>query len=173
MTRNTRRKLQGLGVLLVPALLVKGTALLLGNPTAQSSSAAQEHDSADVTAITPLVKIEMTEQQIRLAEHIASQHEQPFGESPMHYNAPIAADPSDSRAAPPPGEFDVQAVLGSAAGNKTLVNGKLYQVGDTIAGTSWVISVIDASTRSVTLRNEATGEERSQAVNTPAAGSMQ
>jgi hypothetical protein len=162
-----------LGVLLSPALLVKGTAWLLGSPVAQSASADQKHLGPDATTITPLTKVQLTDAQRRVAEHIASLRAKPFGPSPLFYATSEGGLPVETESIIS-ADVNVQAVLGSAGGNGALVNGKLYRVGDTIQNSPWIVSAIDPAARSITIRHETTGEVETHAVPIPgAAGGVQ
>jgi hypothetical protein len=163
VTRNARRKLFTLGVLLVPALLVKGTAFLMGNPVARSVSAAEETKTSDAAAITPLKKVEASPQQKRVAAHIAMLRQQAFPPSPMYYN--VTEEGTHVEAT----EFytsdvHVQAVMGSASGHSALINRKVYKVGQKIGATAWIITNINPETRTVTIQNEATGEVQEYSV---------
>jgi hypothetical protein len=168
-TIETKRRLTAGGMFILPLVLVKATALVVGGTGPAQVAAAP--DVADPAPLQPVMLAERawSDEQRAAVRHIAELHEKPFGPTPLYYeprdreSAPIFEDP---RFDPAP-EFIVQAILSSASGDTALINGKAYHVGDVIEQTEWRIIAIDGSARSVTILDPRTDQTTTRSVQTP------
>lgn len=114
-------------------------------------------------------EISLTDQQKQAVDHIAILQSQQFGPSPLHRGAKTIID--DKNQIPPPKlpslQITVQMIMSSSTGNTALINGKPYNVGQSLQDSAWSVSEIDGDARSVTIENKQTGESLVFVVQTP------
>ncbi len=153
MTRDAKRRLATIGMFILPVVLVKVVAVPMGHRGPAEAEAS--HTPTQVVAI-PRVAAgpQWSEQQRAAAQHVAYLRTQPFGPTPLY----------DDRPQPPPdrsGSSDnvpnivVQMIMSTASGDFALINGKRYRTGDRLRDAGWIVSEINASSGSVTLKHPA------------------
>ncbi len=161
----------GLGAFLLPLLLVKGTAMFVGQPP-QTAVA----DGGNATTVAgggiETFKPEWLPEQIAAAHRVAELRELPFGDSPLLHKRKIEdpgpGNPSDKT----PKTFDapkvsVQVILRSRRGNVALIGGHRYLTGDEIGENGWIIRSIDPVSRSVLIEHPVSGQESTLVVPMP------
>ena len=159
---DPKTKLLGLGVFLLPLLLVKGTGMMLGQPP-QGAVAATTNpttfDGSGIETFTP----EWSSAQIAAAQRVAELRELPFGESPLLHIREMSeiaptdtVDPTPKVIAPP--EVSVKMILRSRRGNVALIDRKRYRDGDAIGEDGWIVKKI--STRSVVVVHPESGDRK-------------
>ena len=154
---ETVRRLASMGMFVLPILVVKIAAVLLGESTQQSVAGLTTSSPADPGA-APAASVKWTSQQLTAARHVDWLKRQPFERSPLLYEEdhgmapqpihPEAADPSDGQA-----RLVLQAVMSSERGRTAVINGRPYREGDTVHEINAVVESIDCAARSATLRN--------------------
>jgi hypothetical protein len=146
----------GLGVFLLPLILVKSGVLLIGDPPqeAVASGGAMVDPGAVIEVFTP----EWSLEQVAATHRVVELREEPFGESPLLHPRKISdIDPIQTVENPTitPPTVSVQMILRSRRGNVALINRKRFRVGDAIGEDGWFIEKIDAVTRSVLIVHRA------------------
>lgn len=167
--------LQSIGIFLLPVILVKAAAFILGAPGPRQSSAAIAADAQPALAINAIAApATVTQQQQETLQRIDDLRSLPFGDSPLYY-PPAEAAPVQSAVetvsigpAPAPA-FTVQAILVRSTGNLALINQRSYTVGDTLHQSDWVVSEINGDTHSVTITQPATGRTATRTQQLPGA----
>ena len=164
---DAKRKLIAFGIFALPIGLVKVAATMLGGPggaQAQTTLTVAPPPPPNVT--TPGGTLTPREQTV--VDRIARLDDTAFGPTPMLHartNGPRVVDPS------PPGrsvpKFRVKAILVSSTGNRALIDGLAWKVGETLGDTGWVIIEINGNTRSVTIQEPETGRVTSSTVEGP------
>ena len=155
MTRDAKRRLATIGVFLLPVVLVKVVAAPMGH---RGPAAAEALNTPTPVVAIPGVAAppQWSEQQRAAAQHVAYLRTQPFGPTPLYYDTPPAPPPPDgggsSNSLP---EVVVQMIMSSASGDLVLINGQRYRTGERLRDTGWIVSEINASSRSVTLKHPA------------------
>ncbi len=168
---NVKARIVTFGMFLLPLVLVKGTAVMLGRgPEAAIADPVGNTTTATTATIEPVVR-EWTPEQLAAARHIESLRSQPFGASPLLHQEPPPPqdDPRQHQTTPriqPPPDVVVQIILKSSRGNIALIDRKRYRVGDSI-GEGWVVKAIDADARSVLIEHTKTSEEATLVVSFP------
>lgn len=166
MTVEMKRRMTKCGVFLVPVILVKGAGFLYGSgPTAGATAAEVIAPSLD--SPTAVIASEtITDENRKAAAKVAALYKQPFGESPLYYDAREA--PTDGGPVvsvdPNAPTLIVQAILASTSGDTALISGKMYKVGDQFEKSGWTLTAIDNKSRTVTLKNAALNKEVTAAV---------
>jgi hypothetical protein len=159
--REQKKALTSIGMFVLPVVIVKLTAAMLGAPGPMHAEASQPTPSNEpASAPPPLVKpIVWTAQQLAAAAHVEQLDSQPFGPSPLYYEpvpeeapAPAAAPVKDNIPA-----FTLKAVMGTSRGSKAIINGKPYSAGEVVRGTEWLVESIDCDDRSVVLKDGNSG----------------
>ena len=152
MTRDAKRRLVTIGVFLLPVVLVKVVAAPMGHRGPAEAEAS--HTPTQVVAI-PRVAAgpQWSEQQRAAAQHVAYLRTQPFGPTPLYYDRPQPPDRSGS--SDTLGHVAVQMIMSSSGGDLALINGKRYRTGDRLRDAGWIVSEINASSGSVTLKHPA------------------
>ncbi len=157
---DIKKHLPAFAVLALPLIVVKVAAGLLGRPAPQSADAAPA-----VAAATPAQAVAKpapwTEKQTVASKRIESLRKETFGPPPFLF---IKAEPPppDTNTHPTPDvviptngitipKFVLGAVMAGSSGQRALINGKSYREGDTIRDSSWKVTAIECSKRSVTL----------------------
>ncbi len=150
MTRDAKRRLAAIGVFLLPVVLVKVVAAPMGNRGPEAAEAS--NTSTPVVAIPPVtVAPQWSEQQRAAAQHVAYLRTQPFGPTPLYYDPP----PDRIGSSDTFGHVAVQMIMSTASGDLALINGKRYRTGDRLRDAGWIVSEINASSGSVTLKHPA------------------
>ena len=155
MTRDAKRRLATIAVFLLPVVLVKAVAAPMGH---RGPAAAEASNTPTPVVAIPRVAAgpQWSEQQRAAAQHVAYLRTQPFGPTPLYYDTPPAPPPPDrsgsSNSLP---EVVVQMIMSSASGDLALIDGKRYRAGDRLRDAAWIVSDINASSRSVTLKDPA------------------
>ncbi len=163
MTVHDRKaKLMGIGVFLLPLILVKGTALLVGQPpqgAVASGGSATTVDGGVIEIFTPQWSVE----QIAATQRVAELREVSFGASPLlHLWSNSESDPidhSDRGTTITPPMVSVQVILRSRRGNFALIDYKKYRAGDAIGEDGWFVEEIDAVSRSVLIVHRESGKK--------------
>ncbi len=165
LTSETRRRLLTGGVFGLPMALVWVTGRMVGGPgTAEAGETPQLAVVAlnldDIAAAPP------TPAQLAAAKYIDALASEEFGPTPLHHRRPDDAAPvviDDPEDAPVP-EFTVTLIMTASTGNRALIDGKVYTVGQELAGTGWTIIDIDARRRLVSIRDPKTERIRTGTV---------
>ena len=170
--RETVRRLTSMGMFLLPIVVVKLAATVLGESAQQSAAALNAQPAAaDASAMQPAA-LKWTPQQLAAARHVDWLKHQPFGHSPLLYDEDHSVvthplhtdtpDPSDGQA-----KLVLQAVMSSERGRTVVINGRPYREGDTVREANAVVQAIDCATRSATLRDLRSGQLSSISVDRP------
>jgi len=146
-------------VLVVPIVIVK-----LASGLMQPSGAAAALVQPQINAVNEAA-IDMpqwTPAQLAAGQHLLALRAQPFGPSPLLVNstpAPVDAtgETPTAETRPDQPEFALQAILNSAVGEKAVINGRLYAVGETIGLSSWRLVAADSDAREAVLIDGETG----------------
>ncbi|MCH8166026.1 MAG: hypothetical protein IH889_10505 [Planctomycetes bacterium] len=152
MTRDAKRRLATIGMFILPVVLVKVVAVPMGHRGPAEAEAS--HTPTQVVAI-PRVAAgpQWSEQQRAAAQHRDYLRTQPFGPTPLYYDPPQPPDRSGS--SDTLGHVAVQMIMSTASGDLALINGKRYRTGDRLRDAGWIVSEINASSGSVTLKHPA------------------
>ena len=167
---EAKKKTVTFGIFLLPLILVKGTALMLGQGLDPAiGNPVGNNGAATAPTIEPAARV-WTEQQLAATRYIERLRKQDFGPSPLLHQkaAPTQnnIEPTDTHRDHPPPQVGVQMILKSSRGNIALIDGKRYRVGDKI-GDGWIVTVIDADARSVLIKHTESGEEATLVVPLP------
>lgn len=163
------RKLSTFGALVLPVAVVKFATVFMGQtvPAAQAASAVAVPVA---NAATPVSKAKVTPQQVAAARYADSLRLQPFGPTPLYVEKtqtvdaaqtipPLNTSPNThtpSSGVVPAPTFTVGAVMSTSGGGRALINGRPYREGQQVHGTTWVVTTINSSSRSVTLNDSQT-----------------
>lgn len=168
---DTQRKLLAAGLFILPVLAVKASTMLLLGPAPQAADAAI--DTSTTPAITSGPTVSWKPRQLAAAQYIGKLRDEPFGPSPLLFDYvepepepdPIpTVDPTPIKTEI---KFTVNAVMSGVRGRTALIDGRPYSEGHNVRRTGWIVELIDCDSRSVTLREEATGERRVISVELP------
>lgn len=167
LTSEAKRKLTAGGMFGLPMALVWLTARVIGGP--ESAEASQTGNLAvaplsfhqvDVAAPTPA--------QSAAAARVDALLHSDFGPTPFHHRrageTPVVIENPEDSSVP---RFSVKLIMATSSGNRAVIDGKVYQVGDKLGDTGWVIVSIDAQTRSVSIRDPRTERVRMGTVDSP------
>lgn len=170
MTASTpKSRLMGLGVFLLPLLLVKGTALMVGQ-TPQGASASGTAGGSTPAGVIETYTPDWSLEQIAASHRVDTLRNLPFGESPLLHARrveDVVIDPIDPRPTViKPPNVDVKMILRSSRGNVALIDGKYYRTGDSL-GDGWIIEDIDPLTRSVFIMHPRSSQEATLLVPMP------
>ncbi len=158
-------KLMGLGVFILPLILVKGIALLGGEPpqgAVASGSGATTVNGGVIKIFTPRWSVE----QIAASQRVAELREVSFGESPLLHARMIGDTvirPGPFIITPP--NVSVRMILRSGRGNVALIDRKRFRVGDPLGEDGWFVEEIDA--RSVSIVHRESGKKATLVVPMP------
>ena len=168
--QDPKTKLMWLGAFLLPLILVKASALLIGQPPQGANAAngaATTVDGGVIEIFTP----QWSSEQIAATHRTEGLREMPFGESPLLHvrsNSGIdPIDPPDRRKTIEPPDVSVGMVLRSRFGNVALIDRKRYRVGDAIGADGWFVEEIDGVARSVLIVHRESGEKATLVVPLP------
>jgi len=159
--QDPKTKLLGFGVFLLPLILVKGTAIWVGQPQGADASAgaAVTVDVGDIETFTP----EWSFEQIATTHRVAELREVPFGESPLlHARKNTDIEPIETPDQPTtitPPDVSVRIILHSRRGGVALIDRKRYRAGDALGDGGWFIEEIHAVSRSVLIVHRESGEK--------------
>jgi hypothetical protein len=157
-SREMTRRATGIGVFVLPLILVKivGSVLGTGSPVGAEAAPVVANDlpvPIDVTG--PLA---WTASQFEAAEYAAALRDQAFGVSPMFH--PKAGGPVDLPEATdgprPQLQVTVTGIMDTATGAIAFIAGGAYRVGD-LFQEAWRITAIDSVRRSVEFSHVETG----------------
>lgn len=176
LSPETARRLVALGAFIVPVLLVKITASLLGadGPRAatgvQQANGNQQHSmmaqrSSGTSGHRMANRQQLTDLDRELQGHLASLRSSETVRSPMFY-APRSVRPEQPESETEPDRLDVTitAIMTSSDGHLTVIDGALHGVGDTTPDGRWRIVTIDSKSRSVTFEHVDSGERQTREV---------
>lgn len=165
---DAKTKIVTIGMFLLPLILVKGTALMLGQGPDTATAGDGANNVAATTAIIEPVTREWNEQQLAATRHIELLRTKDFGPSPLLHQQPPpppnSTKPPDTPRIHPPPNVSVKMILKTSRGNIALINGRRYRVGDKI-GDGWIVTGIDA--RSVLIEHTVSHEEATLVVPLP------
>ena len=168
---DPKTRLMGIGVFLLPLILVKGSAILIGQPpqgAVATGGGAITVNSGVIEIFTPHWSLE----QIAAMHRVEELREMSFGESPLLQARvisdidPIDLPPEQTPTITPP-EVSVQVILRSRRGNVALIDRKRYRVGDAIGADGWFVEEIDGIARSVLIVHRESGEKATLVVPLP------
>ncbi len=167
---DPKAKLMVLGVFLLPLVLVKGTAIWVGQSpqdAAASGGAPASFDVGVVESFTPV----WSSAQLAATHRAAELGENPFGESPL-LHVRIRSEIERIKIIDPPStitppEVSVRIILHSRHGDVALIDRRRYSVGDAIGGDGWFIQEIDAVSRSVGIVHRESGKKATLVVPMP------
>ena len=167
LTSDAKRKLIAFGIFALPIGLVKVAATMLGGPGgAQAQTTFTVAPPPPPNATTQGVTLTPREQTV--VDRIARLDDTAFGPTPMLHARTTGrrvVDPSPQGQAVP--EFRVKAILISSTGNRALIDGRAWKVGERLGDTGWIIIDINGDTRSVTIQEPETGRVTSSRVEGP------
>ena len=158
---DPKARLTGLGVFLLPLILVKGSALLVGQPpqgAVASGGGAMTADGGVIEIFTP----QWSSEQIAATHRVAELREVSFGESPLLHARPIndidpiGPSPDRTTVITPP-DVSVRMILRSHHGNVALIDRERCRTGDAVGEDGWFVEEIDAVARSVLIVHRKSG----------------
>ncbi len=163
LTNKMKRRLTAAAVFVLPVLLVKIAAFLVGQGEPSSAAAtAQLVTSAAAGTLTTSEQAPRTVP-LTVVEHIAWLRRQPAGATPL-YHRRAKVRPRGKTSKDPVPEFVVQAIMVAPSGNTTLIDGKVRRVGEKLGATGWRVVEIDGRVRSVTIEQTSTGQRIERSV---------
>jgi hypothetical protein len=154
MARNsTRRKLGGVGVFILPVIIVKATGVLLTPAGVSAFDGAGISGANGTQAGLHGGAHKFSKRQLAAARYVKELAGESFGESPLYYdpNRPVIEDTTittDPVTNDP--VFKVTAVMNAGETDLALIDGELLEEGDTLRHGRWEVTLIDQDTRSVT-----------------------
>lgn len=160
MSAETRAKILGVLVFLLPLLVVKGAAWFMGGPGPQSAIAATPNHPPIANLGDGLPR-PLTERQRAAAAHVAELATKPFGRPPLDYRAPdqatsvpVIQDGGDFKRPTLYPQAKVQIMVESShdGDSVALIDGRRYREGDTLADWPWIVHEIDGENRCVVLK---------------------
>lgn len=159
IVHNPKEKLVTAAVFVLPLVLVKMSAVLLGGgPEPATGSTGSGGDSPDISGMT--TTLTWTGEQRAAAEHIRFLRTQPFGPSPLFHVAAIQPDipdvPDVDPVEPevPVPDVAVQMILTRTDGNHVaLINRRRYREGEALLDQGWIIKKIDGQNRCVIIEH--------------------
>lgn len=165
-----KRRVIGLGVFVLPLVLVKlAGALLVGGPGEVVGDPIPVPPAPTPTQ-PPTPDWSWSADQLAAAERIAALRSSPFDETPFYYRQ-RAPDPGVGVVENPVpdllGDVELQMILTSETGGRALINGRVYRVGDIIDRIAWIVKEIDGITYSVVLEHPETGRRTTVRVRMP------
>lgn len=174
------RRLTSLGLLVLPLIAVKMASVIMGGSAPASTVAAPAAAVDSATPATPApAKIEWTASQRAAGDHVRQLASEGFGPTPMLYATkptqpvvhvnpePPIVEPAEAEIP----EFALHAVMATPSGDKALINGRLYEVGQKVADTAWIVKNINSNERSVTLTESGSSRSVTISVHRPSSGS--
>ena len=168
---QVRRRVIGLGVFVLPMVLVKvAGALLGGGPEDADARSIPPPPTHRTAPPVPPPDWSWSDQQVAAAEYVAALRSRSFGDAPFYYRKK-APDPGDGVIEVPVPDLlpdvEVQMILSAPSGNRALINGRPYGVGDLIDGIGWFVQEIDGMKYSVVLEHPETKRRTTIKVKVP------
>ena len=157
MNRVSQINLYGITMLLLPIIMIKILAVVLGIGAPTAVSASGNPYQNDVVLPKNRRPVEFTEQQIKAGEHAEMLHSHPFGFNPLLY-AKAFEDGRPVRTLNLE-NFNLQMIMSFNSERVALIGGQQYREGDRIDSSPWIIRSIDSGERKVTLVREDSGQE--------------
>ena len=169
---QVQRRAIGLGVFILPIVLVKvAGALLGGGPDDAKGGVIIPRPPTPRTAPpVPAPDWSWSDQQLAAAEYVAAMRSRSFEDTPFYYKKQAPDTGVGVIANPVPDlqpDVEVQMILSSPAGSRALINGRPYSVGDLIDGIGWIVREIDGKKYSVVLEHPETGRRTTIKVKMP------
>jgi hypothetical protein len=158
-SHDRNRRLWAVGFFVMTLVAVKLAATMFGGGAPGPAQASPDvstagGDPAPGTA-PPVAKVEWTERQRAAGEYVRQLAQQSFGPTPLLYTAKPRPGQTSPTIEPilqsPRPQFVLRAVMATSSGNKALIDGRMYQIGEKVRGSGWVVQTIDIDARSVTL----------------------
>jgi hypothetical protein len=154
-----KEKLAVIIVFLLPLVLVKGGAALLGGGPGEVKASNNRNVKPPPLPVAPDPPT-WSDEQRAAAEHVLFLRTQPFGPSPLLHVVPPPRPVRPDNPTPvtrpdiPPPDVAVKAILTRSDGNHiALIGRKRYKVGDAIEDRGWFIIEIDGPARSVIIEH--------------------
>jgi len=176
---DTRKNILSIGAVVLPVIAVKIATIMLGHSSATTALAAPRPAVIDgATASSHAERARLTPRQMAAAKYVETSYSTPFGRTPMLF-APAPQVPSttpvvsvstpvqDTHPSEPLPSFTLNAVMSSSTGQRAVINGTPYLVGDVVKNTDWVIHSIRVDERSATLGDTKSGRTVVIAVDIP------
>jgi hypothetical protein len=168
-----REQVAAIVVFLLPLVLVKGGAFLIGGGPAEVEASPGRRVKPPEMPVDPDPPT-WSDEQRAAAEHIRFLHTQPYGSSPLFHVAapPPPKPPEDDTPVTgpeiPPPDVVVQAILTRSDGNHiALIDRRRYQVGHAIGPDGWIVAKIDGPARSVKIVHPPSGRTATLTVPLP------
>ncbi len=168
-----RRRVIGVGVFALPLVLVKVAGALLGGwgPEDAKGGVIIPMPPTHRTALpVPTPDWSWSDQQLAAAEYVAALRSRSFEDAPFYYRK-RAPDPGGGVIEVPVPDLlpdvEVQMILSAPSGNRALINGRPYGVGDLIDGIGWTVAEIDGMKYSVVLQHPETKRRTTVTVRIP------
>lgn len=168
IAHDPKARLIGIGVFLLPLILVKATGLMIGQPPqgAVASGAVPAVVSGVIESFTP----EWSLEQVAATQRVEDLRELAFGESPLLHarktgDIEYVLPPENFIITPP--DVAVRVILRSRHGNVALIDRKHFRTGDAIGEDGWFIDEIDAASRSVLIVHRESGMKATLVVPLP------
>ena len=168
-----RRRVIGVGVFALPLVLVQVAGVLLGGGGPEDAKGGviipmpPTHQTAPPV---PTPDWSWSDQQLAAAKYVTALRSRSFGDAPFYYRKP-APDPGVGVIEVPVPDLlpdvEVQMILSAPSGNRALINGRPYGVGDLIDGIGWIVMEIDGMKYSVVLEHPETKRRTTIKVRVP------
>ena len=167
--QDPKSRLLVFGVFLLPLILVKGSALLIGD-TPQGAAASGGGPMAASTDVIEIFTPEWSLEQIAATHRVEDLRAEAFGETPLLHARKVddiepIVTPDEKEVTPP--EVSVQMILRSRRGNVALIDRKRFRVGDALGEDGWFVEEIDAVSRSVFIVHRESGTKATLVVPMP------
>ncbi len=172
-SEQMQRRVIGVGVFALPLVLVQVAGVLLGGggPEDAKGGVIIPMPPTQWTALpVPTPDWSWSDQQVAAAEYVAALRSRSFGDAPFYYRKK-APDPGEGVIEVPVPDLlpdvEVQMILSAPSGNRALINGRPYGVGDLIDGIGWIVIEIDGKSYSVVLEHPETKRRTTITVRVP------
>ena len=140
------------GVFVLPIVLVKATAIMIG-------SAGPQQATATLQSTTPSPAIEhhskqrsLSEKETAAMQYIMSLGDKPFGTAPLYYEKQEAIKKLTNREEPDEGLM-LQGIIVRPNGNLAIINGTIYRASDRIGTSHNRVANVDGVSQTVTIEN--------------------
>lgn len=156
MQLQSKINFYGFAVLLVPILMIKLLAAVLGINLPSQVTASPYVDFDLNVAKGGTETVELTSEQLKCAAHIQMLANTPLVGNPLLYEGNTgpekAPQPSETR------RFKLQMIMAFGSMSIALIEGDQYRIGDQIDDSNWVVKEIRRDSRKVMLEHQETGE---------------
>ena len=156
MQFQAKINLYGFAVLLVPILMIKLLATILGinSPTQVAASSFVDLGTNPADNRAPVVTL--TPEQLQCLSHVRKLAETPLVGNPLLYSGNSGHEKAPDTG--PTHRFKLQMIMAFGAKSIAMIDNKQYRIGDQVYDSKLVVKEIRRESREVLLENTETGE---------------